>query len=149
MDRTKPIAVGADHAGAPLKAEIAGRLAGLGFAVTDLGTDGEASVDYPDFGAAVAEQVRQGHAGAGIVVCGTGIGIAIAANRFAGVRAAVCHDVTTARLARRHNDANILALGARVVGREVAMDCVDAFLTTDYDGGRHDRRVRKLDALGR
>ncbi|MEK9831233.1 MAG: RpiB/LacA/LacB family sugar-phosphate isomerase, partial [Rhodospirillaceae bacterium] len=105
----------------------------------------EESVDYPDFGQAVGEAVAGGDAARGVIICGTGIGISIAANRIAGVRAALCHDATTARLAREHNDANVLAMGARLLGPEVAMDCLRAFLDTDFPGGeRHERRVGKL-----
>lgn len=139
-----PVALASDHAGYALKREIAEHLAARGLEVLDLGTDGPESVDYPDFGVAVARALADGRAARGILVCGTGIGISIAANRHAGVRAAVCQDSTTARLARRHNDANVLALGARIVGSEVARDCVDAFLDTPFDGGRHARRVEKL-----
>lgn len=117
----------------------------MGLRVLDLGTDSEASVDYPDFGAAVARAITDGKASRGVVVCGTGLGISIAANRFKGVRAAPCGDATTARLARQHNDANVLALGARLIGVEVARDCLKIFLETPFDGGeRHSRRIGKL-----
>ncbi len=116
----------------------------MGYEVVDLGTDGRDSVDYPDFAKALIKAVIEGRAGCGVLVCGTGIGISIAANRHPGIRAAVCHNETTARLARAHNDANVLALGARIVGIEVAKDCLKAFLTTDFDGGRHEGRVAKL-----
>lgn len=138
------IALAADHAGAGLKDSLRQLCADLGHTVTDLGADGSISVDYPDYGRKLAETVAGGEADAGIVVCGSGIGISIAANRVAGVRAALCHDVTTARMARLHNDANVLALGARMVGPQVAEDCVRAFLTTEFEGGRHQRRVEKL-----
>jgi ribose 5-phosphate isomerase B len=139
------VALAADHAGFALKEALKAELARMDVAVVDLGTDGPDSVDYPDFGRAVAEAVSSGRAERGVIVCGTGIGISIAANRIAGVRAAVCHDATTARLAREHNDANVLALGARIVGIEVAIDCLHAFLATPFDGGeRHRRRVGKL-----
>jgi ribose 5-phosphate isomerase B len=109
-----------------------------------MGTHGPESVDYPDFADAVAAAVLDGRAGLGVLVCGTGIGISIAANRHPGIRCALVHDVTGARLAREHNDANVLALGARVIGTEVALDCLSAFLRTPFAGGRHERRVRKL-----
>lgn len=142
---TDTIAIAADHAGVALKDELAGWLSGQGRTVLDLGTDGTASVDYPDFAAAVAAALADGRAGRGILICGTGIGISIAANRHPGVRAALCHDTTSARLARGHNDANVLALGARMLGVEVARDCVAAFLATPFDGGeRHSRRIAKL-----
>lgn len=141
---SKPIAIASDHAGYQLKTVLAQELAEMGYEVLDLGTDGPASVDYPDFGAALARAVQDGRAERGVVVCGTGIGIAMAANRHAGVRAAVCHDETSSRLAREHNDANVLALGARLMGVEVAKDCLRTFLTTEFAGGRHAPRVAKL-----
>ena len=116
----------------------------MGYEMLDLGTDGPDSVDYPDFGQALAHAVQDGRADRGVLVCGTGIGISMAANRHAGIRAAVCHDETSARLAREHNDANVLALGARLVGVEVAKDCLRTFLTTEFAGGRHVGRVAKL-----
>ncbi len=141
----KPVAIASDHAGVALKGALIEELRGLGHEVLDLGTDGSDSVDYPDFGHALGETVAAGRAGRGIVICGTGIGISIAANRHPGVRAAVCHDVTSARLAREHNDANVLALGARLIGIEVAKECLRTFLATEFaGGGRHARRVAKL-----
>jgi len=141
----KSIAIGSDHAGFDLKAKLAEELRSSGYEVLDLGTkDATTSVDYPDFGKAVAEAVTSGKADGGVVVCGTGIGISIAVNRNPGVRAALCHDETTARLSREHNDANVLALGARIIGESVAKDCLHAFLTTDFAGDRHVRRVEKL-----
>ena len=144
MNKTT-VALAADHAGFALKEELATELAKAGVEFIDLGTNSTDSVDYPDFGRAVAEAVAEGRADRGVIICGTGIGISIAANRVSGVRAAVCHDATTARLAREPNDANVLALGARIVGAEVAKDCLQAFLSTPFDGGeRHQRRVGKL-----
>ena len=140
------IAVAADHAGFELKEILKRQLADWGFEVLDLGTDSMASVDYPDFGRRMAVAIAGGKAGRGLIVCGTGIGISIAANRDPAVRAALCHDVTTARLARAHNDANVLALGARIVGTEVAREALRAFLDTDFEGGRHQGRVAKLGA---
>lgn len=140
----RAIAIGSDHAGFPLKRILAEELRGQGHDVVDLGTHGPESVDYPDYGAAVAMALKDGKAELGIVVCGSGIGISIAANRHAWVRAALCHDVTSARLCRQHNDANVLALGARLIGEEVARDCVRAFLEAEFEGGRHQRRVDKL-----
>lgn len=141
----KSIAIGSDHAGFDLKAKLAAELKSTGYEVIDLGTqDGTTSVDYPDFGRAVGEAVAVGKADAGVVVCGTGIGISIAANRVPGIRAAVCHDVTSARLCREHNDANVLALGQRLVGEVVALDCLNTFLKTEFAGDRHARRVQKL-----
>ncbi|HEV7370940.1 ribose 5-phosphate isomerase B [Arenibaculum sp.] len=138
------IAIASDHAGVELKAALKQVLASAGCEVLDLGTDGSASVDYPDFADALAARMRAGDVARGVLICGTGIGIGIAANRHKGVRAALCHDVTSARLSRQHNDANVLVLGARMVGAEVARDCLLAFLETPFEGGRHERRVAKL-----
>lgn len=139
------VALAADHAGFALKQALKPVLEAAGYTVTDFGTDGEESVDYPDFGRRVGEAVASGEAGFGVIVCGTGIGISIAANRIPGVRAAVCQDSTSARLAREHNDANVLALGARLIGPEVATDCIRAFIETPFSGGeRHVRRISKL-----
>ena len=138
------IAIASDHAGYELKTLLKEELEGRGHEVLDLGTDGPDSVDYPDFGQALAETIQAGRAERGVLVCGTGIGISIAANRHKGVRAALCHDETSARLARQHNDANVLALGARLIGTEVAKNCLEVFLATDFEGGRHLGRVSKL-----
>lgn len=139
------VALASDHAGFALKEELKTEITRLGLDYLDLGTDSSDSVDYPDFGRAVADALTEGRADRGVIVCGTGIGISIAANRVNGVRAAVCHDATTARLAREHNDANVLALGARIICSEVAKDCLHAFLSATFDGGeRHQRRVVKL-----
>ncbi len=139
------VALAADHAGFALKEELKSELMVMGLDCLDLGTDTLDSADYPDFGRAVADALVEGRADRGVIVCGTGIGISIAANRVGGIRAAVCHDATTARLAREHNDANVLALGARIVGAEVAKDCLRAFLSASFDGGEHHlRRVVKL-----
>lgn len=142
--RVDTIALASDHAGFDLKEALKAALADEGRRVLDLGTGGPESVDYPDFGARLARAIESGEAARGVAVCGTGIGISIALNRFPGVRAALCHNDTAARLARRHNDANVLALGARLIGPEVALDCLRAFLATDFEGGRHGRRVEKL-----
>lgn len=141
------VALGADHAGVELKNRLAAALSRSGHEVLDLGTHGAESVDYPDFASAVAEALRTDEADRGVLVCGTGIGIAIAANKVDGIRAATCNDLFTARMARAHNDANIVALGARVVGDGVAREIVETFLSTDYEGGRHARRVSKIHAL--
>ena len=146
MTRTT-VAIGSDHAGFDLKQILAAYLAELGYEMLDLGTGAPESVDYPDFGKAVAKAVAAEKARFGVVVCGTGIGISIAANRNPQVRAALCHDHMTAELSRRHNDANILALGSRIIGVEVAKDCLRTFLTTPFDGGRHAGRVAKLSAI--
>jgi ribose 5-phosphate isomerase B len=138
------IAIAADHAGYDLKALLVPELRSLGFEVLDLGTDSRDAVDYPDFADALARAIELGRVKRGVVICGTGLGIAIASNRHRAVRAGVCHDATTARLARQHNDANVLALGARILGPEVAKDCLRIFLGTEFEGGRHARRVAKL-----
>ena len=142
------IAVGADHAGYGLKQALAEHLRGCGHDVTDCGTHSTDRVDYPDFGAAVGRAVARGDADVGVCVCGSGNGIAMAANKIAGVRAALAYDVTSARLARAHGDANVLCLGERLTGAEVAREALDAWLAASFDGGRHEARVAKLDALG-
>lgn len=138
------VAIASDHAGVDLKETLKGDLGALGFKVLDLGTNGPASVDYPDYGKALAEAVTGGKAKAGVAVCGTGIGISIAANRVPGARAALVHDVTTAGLAREHNDANIIAMGARVLAPETARAMLKTFFATPFGGGRHAGRVAKL-----
>lgn len=140
-----PIAFGADHAGVGLKDALREALETRGIAVLDLGTTAAASVDYPDFAHAVAAVVTAGEARCGVLVCGSGIGMAIAANRHPAVRAVVLHDTTEARLSRAHNDANVASFGARTIGAEVALDALTTFLATPYEGGRHDRRLAKLD----
>ncbi len=138
------IALGGDHAGVILKAEVARLLLELGHEVRDLGTNTVEPVDYPDFCIPVAELVSRGEADRGIIFGGTGNGEAISANKVMGIRCTVCHDVTTARLARSHNDANLLSLGARIVGLEVAKEIVRTWLTTTFDGGRHIPRLEKI-----
>ena len=140
----KTVALAADHAGYELKQQLAEELALLGYSALDLGTNGPESVDYPDYGKSLADALASGQAPRGVIVCGTGIGISISANRNPAVRAALCHDSTTARLARQHNDANVLASGARITGLETAKDILRAFLETPFEGGRHARRVEKL-----
>lgn len=147
MMAPKKLALGADHAGYLLKNELADKLRAAGHEVQDLGTHDAQSVDYPDFAAAVGRAVAAGEAELGILVCGSGIGVAIAANKVPGVRAATCNDLYTAGLARNHNDANVLALGARVVGPGLAEAIVSAFLAAPFEGGRHARRVAKIAAL--
>ena len=141
------LAVGSDHAGYTLKSELISLLAELGHEVIDCGTNSTDRVDYPDFGAAVGRSVAAGDAELGLCVCGSGIGIAIAANKIAGVRAATAHDVTSAHLAREHNDANVICFGERLIGPEVAKEALAAFLTAEFEGGRHAGRVAKIDAL--
>jgi ribose 5-phosphate isomerase B len=140
--------VGSDHAGFALKRHLVEVLRTLGDEVNDLGTTSEESVDYPDYGAAVGRAVASARNPAlGMIICGTGVGISIAANKVPGVRAALCTEAFTATAARAHNDANVLALGARVVGAGVAEACVRAFRDTGFEGGRHARRVAKLNTL--
>jgi ribose 5-phosphate isomerase B len=139
------IAIGADHAGYTLKDHLRARLAEAGHELHDFGAHSAASVDYPDFAAEVARAVAEGSAERGILVCGSGIGMAIAANRHRGVRAAACVDLYSAQLCRQHNDANVLALGSRIVAPPLAEAIVDLFLATPFEGGRHQRRVAKLD----
>ena len=139
------IAIGADHAGFILKEHLRARLAEAGHELRDFGAHSAESVDYPDYAALVAGAVAGGSAERGILVCGSGIGMAIAANRVRGVRAAACIDLYSARLCRQHNDANVLALGRRIVAPPLAEALAEVFLTTTFEGGRHARRVAKLD----
>ena len=139
------IAIGADHAGVILKEHLRARLAEAGHELRDFGAHSAESVDYPDYAALVAGAVAGGSAERGILVCGSGIGMAIAANRVRGVRAAACVDLYSARLCRQHNDANVLALGSRIVAPPLAEALAEVFLTTTFEGGRHARRVAKLD----
>ncbi|MBI35990.1 MAG: ribose 5-phosphate isomerase B [Alphaproteobacteria bacterium] len=140
------VAIAADHAGYGLKEELKKYVSDLGYDILDCGTNSQESVDYPDFGKAVADSIIGGRAERGVLVCGTGIGISISANRYQGIRAAVCHDVTTARYAREHNDANVIALGARIIGTSVAKDCLNVFLSTPFENNeRHLKRIMKLD----
>jgi len=138
------LAIASDHAATAMKAALADWLRGQGHEVDDLGTDGEASVDYPDFGYKLAAHVAAGKAERGIALCGTGIGISIAVNRNPAVRCALVSEPLSAALSREHNDANILAMGARVIGIEMAKACLTAFLTTPFGGDRHAKRVAKL-----
>ncbi|HTQ71985.1 MAG TPA: ribose 5-phosphate isomerase B [Acidocella sp.] len=147
MTRSLILALGADHGGVALKNRLAAVLVEAGHEVQDFGTDGPASVDYPDFAHAVCAAVEQKRADFGILVCGTGIGMSIAANRHRNIRCGLVHDVTTARLTRAHNDANVLALGARIIGEEVALDILRAFLGTEFEGERHERRLAKLNQI--
>lgn len=139
------IALGSDHAGLPLKRAILAALEAQGHAVLDAGAHDEASVDYPDFAHEVAAKVAAGEAGFGVLVCGSGIGMSIAANRHPAIRAVVLHNTTEARLTRAHNDANIACFGARTTGVEVALDALATFLATPFEGGRHQRRVAKIE----
>ena len=141
------IALGADHAGYLLKNAIAAGLTAQGHTVEDLGTSSAESVDYPDYAEKVGHLVAAGRADRGILVCGTGLGMSMAANKITGIRAAVVYDTECARLAREHNDANVLCLGARVTTPEQALALVAVFLDTPFAGGRHQRRVDKINAL--
>ena len=132
-----------DHAGFELKNELKEAIKGLGYEVVDLGTNDKNSVDYPDYAHLLASKLEPNCYG--VLVCGTGIGISIAANRHENVRCALCHDEFTGRLAREHNDANVIAFGARVIGAGVAISAVEAFLKTEFAGGRHERRVKKIE----
>jgi ribose 5-phosphate isomerase B len=139
------IAVGSDHAGFELKERVARRLAELGHDIVDCGTRSTESVDYPDFAIAVARKVAGGACERGIVACGTGIGVAMAAGKVKGVRAATVHDRFTAQMSREHNDANVLCLGSRVLDPRHAVELAELWITVPFEGGRHERRVRKID----
>lgn len=136
--------IASDHAGFDLKQQVVEQLRARGLDAQDLGCHDTTSVDYPAMADRVSSALAEDTDARGVLVCGSGIGISIAANRAAHVRCALCHDVTTARLCREHNDANVLALGARTTGANVALDCLDAFLGTEFEGGRHARRVEML-----
>ena len=138
------VALGADHAGWELKEALKAWLMDAGYQVLDFGTHGPDSVDYPDYALQVAEAVTVGKVERGVLVCGTGIGMTIAANKFPGIRAALCGDVFTARMSREHNDANVLVLGGRLMGADMAADILQAWLETEFAGGRHARRVEKI-----
>ena len=141
------IYLSSDHAGIDLRGQVATHLTLSGYKVRDLGPTASESVDYPDFGARLAETLRDNPSARGIAICGSGIGISIAINRFSWARAALVSDPVAARLCRQHNDANVLALGERLIAPEKALACVDAFLQTEFEGGRHQRRVDKLTEL--
>lgn len=142
------LAVGADHAGFALKEQVKAFAVSLGHTVTDHGTASAASVDYPDFAAAVCRSLLAGEADRGILVCGSGVGMSIAANRHRGIRAVLCTDLYLARFSRLHNDANVLCLPGRLMGPGLAEEVVRTWLETPYEGGRHQRRVEMLDKLG-
>ena len=141
----KTLIAGSDHAGLSLKRELCALAAALGYEVVDLGTNSSDSTDYPDYAHQVASAVARGE-GLGLLVCGTGIGMSMAANRHEGVRAALCGDVFSASMSRQHNDANVLCVGARVVGSGLASAILEAFLSHEFEGGRHERRVIKIEA---
>jgi ribose 5-phosphate isomerase B len=139
------IAIGSDHGGFELKEKVIKFLGENGYEILDLGCNSMDSVDYPKYGRLVGEAVVEKKADKGIVICGTGIGISIAANKVKGVRAALCTNTTMARLTREHNDANVLSMGARMVGDILALEMVDVFLTTEFEGGRHQKRIDQLE----
>ncbi|HET6141912.1 MAG TPA: ribose 5-phosphate isomerase B [Candidatus Acidoferrales bacterium] len=142
---TKPrMVVGSDHAGFRAKENIKKYLQDAGYSVEDMGTHSEESVDYPDFAKAVGDRVAAANGALGVLVCGTGIGVSIAANKVEGIRAALAHDSLTARRAREHNDANVIALGGKVVGDDEAIAIVQEFLSAEFAGGRHQRRIDKI-----
>ena len=138
------VAIACDHAGFPIKSILKTELEQSDHQVIDLGTHSQDSVDYPDFGFALASALGKNEADFGVLVCGSGIGISIAANRYPKVRAALVHDALGAKMCRLHNDANVICFGGRMIGEEVAKDCLNIFLKTDFEGGRHARRVDKL-----
>lgn len=138
------VAIASDHAGYSFKEVIKKELVSMGHKPLDLGTDSEESVDYPDFAEKLALTLQNKEAQFGVLICGSGIGISIAANRFSHIRAALCAEPVSAFYARAHNDANVLVFGAKFIGQEVARSCLHVFLTTAFDGGRHERRVQKL-----
>ena len=139
--------IGSDHAAVGLKEIIKTHLQKAGIEVADVGTFGDASVDYPDIGRQVASQVSEGIYERGILLCGTGLGMSMVANRFSGVRAALCNDLFSAAMSRRHNDANILVMGGRIIGDVLALEIVDAWLATEFEGGRHQRRLDLLNTM--
>ncbi len=144
MSYDKKIAIGSDHGAYRLKGLFVERLKAEGYVPVDLGTDNEASCDYPDYALAVAREVASGAVPRGVLLCGSGVGMSIVANKVDGVRAALCHDHYTAKMSRMHNDANVLCVGARVVGDDVALDLLTTWLATPFEGGRHQRRVDKI-----
>lgn len=141
------IAIGSDHAGFDLKEVLITYLKNKGIKVKDCGTCSKESVDYPDYAKKVSLSIISKESELGILICGTGIGISIAANKIKGIRAALCHDAFTAKMSKLHNNANILAMGANVIGVEVAKDMVDIWLSSEFEGGRHERRINKLEDI--
>ncbi len=139
------ISIANDHAGLNLKNIILNFLNKKNFSIIDLGVNNDKSVDYPDYAYSMAQIFKNESINFGILICGTGIGISIAANRFKHIRAALCHDVDTTKLARQHNNANIIVLGGRIINPDLALRCVEIFINTEYEGGRHDTRINKLD----
>jgi len=142
-----PVAIGSDHAGLELKIKIISLLKELGQEHVDYGTETSQSVDYPDFGEKVANDVSTGKAERGILICGTGIGMSIVANKFPGIRAALCNELFSAKMSRLHNDANILVLGGRIIGEDLAKEIVRTWMTTPFEGGRHLNRLTKINLI--
>ncbi len=145
--KTNKIVIGCDHAGFELKGKVIEHLKARGFDIQDVGTDSTASCDYPLFAKALCKKLQDGEAELGILICGTGIGMSMAANKCKGIRACACSDTFSARLTRNHNDANVLCIGARVVGEGLAYDLVDAFLDAEFEGGKHQRRIDLITAI--
>ncbi|MBR3416605.1 MAG: ribose 5-phosphate isomerase B [Clostridia bacterium] len=143
-DKGKICAIASDGAGFKLKCVVSDYLKGLGYEIIDCGTDSEASCDYPDFAVKCCLEITEGRAGFGILCCGTGVGMSMAANKVKGIRAACCSDTFSARATRSHNDANVLCIGERVVGPGLAKELIDAFISTSFEGGRHQRRIDKV-----
>lgn len=143
------LCLASDHGGFELKNLIVNYLSKKGLDILDLGTDSIDSVDYPDFALKAVDAILNKKADRGIIMCGTGIGISITANRFPGIRAALCWDPFTAKLSRQHNDANILVMGGRIIGPELAKEIVEIWLSTEFDGGRHERRIKKIDEIAK
>lgn len=141
------IGIGNDHTGVAMKNEVAAFLRELGYEVTDYGTDTQESTDYPRYAQRVTEAINAGEAELGILICGTGVGISIAANKAAGIRAVVCSEPYSARLSRQHNDTNVLCFGARVIASEMAKMIIEEWLNTEFEGGRHERRVKMIEKL--
>ena len=144
MENKKKISIASDHAGMKLKSEVVSSLKIDGYDVLDNGTFNENSVDYPDFAKIVASDINEGRCDFGILICGSGQGMAIAANKQAGIRAALCYNVEIAELSRAHNDCNVLTLGSRFIDRDIALKCISAFLNTPFEGGRHQDRINKI-----
>lgn len=145
----RQIIIGCDHAAYQLKETLKAAMEAQGIAVTDVGTHSETSMDYPDTGKTVAEKISSGEMERGILICGTGLGMSMVANKYPHVRAALCNDLFSAAMSRRHNDANILVMGGRVIGDILALEILKTWLETPFEGGRHQRRLEKFDTLGK
>ena len=141
------IAIGCDHAGYELKEKVKAKMAAAGHEMIDVGTDSTESVDYPKYGHAVGRTVASGEAERGIAICGSGIGISIACNKVPGIRAALCTSTEMAEMCRRHNNANVICMGARMISEELAFAMIDTWMTTEFEGGKHERRINELDDI--